>query len=520
MVNEFGKQNKIRYLYNSENGNSSGVVSQEPDYIKVVDHPFYNYLKYPQTPVMYGRVSVLVGKLDNDQDYYSKTVFEFETPNELMLNFTGEDKGSTAIVQKYHYIFEDRTAKIGNLNAVKVYDKNQNVTSQSVLLYSDTLLNDNTNNYHGIYSEGTILSDRANGRVKQNRTTVITYPNVLKKITNTKDGVSSYSENLSWDLITGFVNQRLDKSSLGLYIKTIHKPAYSVAGYSELGSRSDNINNKNMLLQNASTYTYRSDASGSSLGLINASAQTWKKDWVNYRYCDGTQYTDFNETESVSSPVWRKGPAYVWKGEYSRLHSSLLERDGTQTFSIGTDDFNFASENSNLLWQYVGETLRFDHYGMPLESKDVNGIHSTVKMGYNDKTVIATASNAEYHEIAFSSAEDLITGQALFRWGVKLGDNTTVKYLSKNQTTTTHTGDAVVSVPSATEKSFIFNTSGLSANKRYRASVWTNSLNGRIYYKIGTTEGLSDPPSPTKVVKGWYRIDLDIPCREASLIWK
>src|SRR5690606_23267259 len=105
---------------------------------------------------------------------------------------------------------------------------------------------------------------------KFNRTTVISYPWTLQKVINTKDGQVSEVTNLSWDILTGMVDQKLEKSNLGFYIKTVTKPAYTLAAYSEMGPKAINISNKNMLGQIAATYVYKSNASGANLGLIGA----------------------------------------------------------------------------------------------------------------------------------------------------------------------------------------------------------------------------------------------------------
>lgn len=510
ITDETGKESKQRYLYTTEDGFSSGVVSVEPEYIRTNNFYFYDYLRYPQTPVIYGRVSVLNGKLSSDDDYYSKQVFEFKTPHQDQLIFAPTDQGSTSHIFKKLFKFIDRTSEIGKLKSVKIYNKN-GMTAESQLTYTSQV-SSGGGNYNGVYSEGTLMSDfssvsgGSSFAYRINRTTVVTHPYTIKKITNSKDGFVSYTENLDWDLLTGKVLQKVDKSSLGVYIKTVIKPAYKETAYAELGSKAYNtsiVNNRNMLLADAATYQYRSDASGSNLRLIGAEIQTWKKNWDNYRHYNGTGYIDLNEQVSINNPVWRKGPAYVWKGDYSLIAAST---DGTYTFSP-SDEFNFSTTPSNL-WQYTGEILRFDHFGMPLESKDMNDIHSSVKLGYNDQIVIAAASNAEYNEMAFSSAEDIYGDKPFFGGEIAIG-NGTVKYLSKGQTTTTHTGDAIVSLPSS-GYSFKYKTTGLKAGKRYRASVWTNSVSGRIYYKINGSEELSDPPSPAKLVNGWYRIDLEL----------
>jgi len=519
MRDELGQENKIRYLYTNDDGSSSGVVAQEPDYIKdetliTYDYlEFYKYVNYPQTPVMYSKVTVLNGRLTTDSDYHTKHVFEFETPHKSQFSYQKQDMGSSGEISKLLYKIEDRTSRIGNLLSLTVYNKTDMVSSTQ-LEYIDVLSGSQGLPYQGVRSEGNMLIDFSSGSGwarRLHRTSYLKYPSALKKTINTNDGFISTSENLKWDNLTGSVVQRLDKSPLGLYVKTVTKPAYSLSKsdgsipYAEFGSKAYNPANKNMLSQNGASYVYRSDASGNELGLIGAQFQTWKKDWTNYRTYNGTAYADEG---AQTVPVWRKGAAYIWKGDYSRLTAN-----GTYTFGAADD---FVIGGTNPLWQYSGEINRFDHYGMPLESVDLRGIYSATKMGYDDRFILATASNASYNEIAFSSAEDKISGQPYFGGEVAQGAGVLVS-------TPVHSGNTALSVKSGTY-GFSFKTSEINSNELYRVSVWANSTYGRIYYKLDNgTEVVPLTQTFSKAVTipgagNWYRIDLRIDKPAASVL--
>lgn len=156
----------------------------------------------------------------------------------------------------------------------------------------------------------------------------------------------------------------------------------------------------------------------------------------------------------------------------------------------------------------VGETvpLTSDLVQFPFMSVDNT---NSVVTGYGDQLKIAEAANAKANEIAFSGAEDL---EGLhFSGGIALGDGT-VKYLDRVPiATSVHTGNAAVSVTSG--HSFTYEASNLAANRTYRASVWTNSSNGRIYYMIDGGPGDFTSAVPTVSVDGWYRVDLEIPAQ-------
>ena len=131
----------------------------------------------------------------------------------------------------------------------------------------------------------------------------------------------------------------------------------------------------------------------------------------------------------------------------------------------------------------------------------MNGIYSASKRGYLDQHTIASAGNAQYEEMAYSGAEDqLVSGY--FGGEVNVGAGTVV--------TSAHTGAKGLSVSSG--YGFIFKSTGLTSNKTYRASVWTNSTDGRLYYKLnGGSEVVSSAPTALTKAGNWYRIDLLIP---------
>lgn len=510
--NEFGAQKKIRYLYTS-GGISSGVVAQEPIFIGTPSE----IPGYPYTPVIYGQVTVLNGNLTTDGDYYSSEVYQFETPDASHYKLTqrevnGGELALTAgnTLTSFENKVEDRSAKIGSLKSVTAYGNSSIQSSQ--IIYTDQLLNGGANNYQGIYTSGVLMFDRISipqgplmppmKKHKTNRTTVIQYPYITYKVINTNDGFSTENTNLSWDLITGATDQTLQKSNLGLYVKNVNVPAYRV--YSELSSKAYDPNNRNMLSQSAASYSYKSNMNANEISLISGSVQNWRKDWSNYRYYDGSSaYTESpQEAINTTNPIWRKGPSYVWKGSFAKLISDKVN-DGTFTFSPLVD--LFPSSASDPLWQYTGEITRFDHYGMALESKNLNNIYSSTKLGYDNRIVVAQASNANYNEMAFSSAEDEIAGIGYFGGEVAKGSGTVVK---KSQGSDAHTGDCSLSLSSG--YGFVFEPSNLTSSRTYRISAWANSTNGRLYYKSGGSDVLSAAPSQQGKA-GWYLMTLEIP---------
>lgn len=512
---EFGIQNKIRYLYEKSDGTgSSGVIAKQNPYVSNTTYNLDKKPEYPDTPVLYGTVSVLTGKLSDDFDYVNKEVYKFETPQSGLVQHMSINvvpthlacEAGIGIVYEYmtwnQQIIRNYTAKIGKLISIQNVDKNNIEISSSILNYTH---NDQDPSYQGIYSQGTLLFERIlsqDGKhrySKASRTTGLRYPYVLKGVTSTKDGLISKVENKKWDFITGKVLEKVETSPLGLRVKTVEQPAYTK--YSAMGSKALNINNKNMLNQTAATYSYLVDTNDNTLGLIGASVQTWKSDWNNYRILNAGVYGEGPEGDGV----WRKDASYTWKGDYSRLRS-----DGTQTVLAG-DQYNFTSGATNAGWQYLGKTLRYDHYSMPLEGEDLKGFLSTTKLGYDQRVPILSAVNAGYNEVAFSSAEDLNTTTNYFGGEVSLkgggaGNATVVK---RSTGGVSHTGESALSLSSGS--GFVYKPTGLTTNKTYRVSVWMNSTQGRIYYKLnGGATQLSVAPTIVTQAGSWYLVNLNI----------
>jgi hypothetical protein len=532
------KEYKTRYLYTESNGFSTGAVAREPDYIKSRDFSFYDLPGYPFTPVMYSKVTVLAGKLSTDADYHTKQVYEFQTPNQSMISYSNlSDPNYTLVTSKrfgtnYYYYYEgyykavrneiaDYTSSIGKLKSVLTYDNvSTSPISSSYLFYSPTINNRNPttgaieNNHQGVYSEGTLVFDRLSESgiiykdlIKMARTTVLKYPSELTRVVSSKDGFTSETENKVWDLTTGLVVEKTEKSPLGSRTKTVTKLAHTVPAYAEMGSKAINITNKNMLGHEAGTYTYLLDASGNPAGLLGASVQTWKSEWLNYRIFDGTSFVDGNEPESQAKPVWRKHQNYVFKGTYADLRA-----DGSLSFDAAKE-FNFAAGATNTGWQKTSEVTRYDHYSAALEGKDLNNIFSSSKKDINASQVYANASNATYHEFAYSGAEDWNRSNtslaSVYLGGEVAKRNGTPIYKSATGSET-HTGQIAAQL-SAGGKAFTYKPTSLTNNRVYRVSAWTNSLAGAIYYSLNNGPEQTILPVITMKAGDWYQINAEIP---------
>ncbi len=536
------------YEYENDDGASSGVVAQEPEYDKaIIDRQFNTLPNYPFTPVMYSRVTVLTHQAGNAPSLAlapinAKEVYEFETPFKDMVTNTGvSDIGYTQVMAiTYNTGFwpfdnttyfnrytksvrneiSDYTSKIGKLRSYKLYDP-FTLVSSSDLIYSSSanpLVQRNAssnlieNNRQGVYSEGVLLFDQigefggagnnTHYQFHQNsRTTILKYPCELVKIVKTKDGFTSETENKVWDFISGQVVEKTEKSPLGLRSKTVTKPAFRVPEYSQMGSKAIDINNKNMLGHEAASYTYQVDAAGNNIGLLSASVQTWKSNWGNYRYLNGANYSEGTEG---SPDVWRKHQNYVYKGTYANLRA-----DGSLNFTP-SQEFSFASGAANTGWQKTGEVTRYDHYSAALEGKDLNNIFSSSKKDISAKQVYANSSNATYHEFAYSGAEDWDASGTGTYFGGEVAKGAGTKVTKTPTGTETHTGQNAVQIGAA-GKAFIYKPASLTNGRVYRVSAWTNSLAGAIYYSLNGGAEQTIFPVSTMKVGSWYQINVEIP---------
>ncbi|HMJ67786.1 MAG TPA: hypothetical protein VK508_02760 [Cyclobacteriaceae bacterium] len=494
VVQDQGTQAKTRYKY------FNGTVSREPDQLWSGAYSFYDLPNYPSTPVMYGRVEVLKGALTSDTDFHTREQYDFEVPfqsvtptsasNMIVVNTdvvsNNVSTANNGALNKYHFKIDDNMSRVGAIKAIRTFDAagNQRVTKE--LTYSSTLAG-----YQGVFTESTLMAERiiegSNAYDRMSRTTTRKNPYVLITTTTQKDGFSSSATNKAFDMITGKILETVETSPSGFSVKTISVPAYTK--YPGMASKIVSSGNKHMLTQDAATYVYSVDAIGNALSLISAQATTWKNDWDKYRVLNSGVYSD--QTDGPN--IWRRHESWAYNGTYN-------ERLSDGSLKLGaTSEFNFAS-GTHTNWLKAGQSYRYDHYGMPLESKDMNLMSSSIKMGHSDKLKIAEAINAAYTEMSYCGAEDLNTTTNYFGGEVALGSGSVVS-------SPAHTGSKALSLSSG--YGFTYKTDLLTPNRTYRASVWCNSSNGRIYYKVNGTETV--PTVSPLSLGSWYLIQCEIP---------
>ena len=501
-TNEIGAINTIKYNYDQPTSGpassavTSGVVSQEGDWIKDLgESPISTEYDYPNTPVIYSNVQVLRGPFRPGvaDDWEVKEEYAFFTPSTSMISTPVAVSPPSGLLERraYHKVVD--LGKIGQLKSVRKLNRRGETEFATTMEYSSDLPN-KLNLAQGKFTEGAMLHDYVdNAHYLINRTTKEYIPTVLKAITTTSGGLTTKLTNEGYDFYTGQVVTTSTATSTGEQWRTLQVPAYALTVpdanaatgsspvYPTMGAKGDDPGNRHLLVQPAAAYTYQvlsgpgapADVFTPDLRvLLSASVQTWNSSWNNYREWYSVSSSDYykNVAASPNKPVWRQHESWVW-------NSPALNQDGTYA---GFVPFDWASSTQASAWQKVVTSLRYDHYSSLLEARGINRQTSAQKNGYGDYLPLAQATNAQFNEIAYSGAEDLITGNgSLYRFGGEV--------MSKSPQTTLHAHTGAQSVAAAPgDIGFYVRLrpfeDGLRAvdvgNRKYRVSVWARTAAG------------------------------------------
>jgi hypothetical protein len=235
-------------------------------------------------------------------------------------------------------------------------------------------------------------------------------------------------------------------------------PAY--VKYPEMGSKVDNINNKNMLSQTAANYSYILDAATNTWKETGVGITTWSNIW-SYKDLGGN-----TTTPAENVPVWRKHKSYVWNGVKD---NNGIFTNYNNTAGSGDDGFDWTIGvgSQPAQWKQTSEVTLYDHYSAALEMKDINNNFATTKMGDNDTKVMATG-NARYNELYYAGAENIVYDYWL-EPEVRLESG-------KRSTVQAHTGSYGVETTSASQLGVFMRDSQHRAGK-YKLSVWVHKAN-------------------------------------------
>lgn len=494
-----GDGSEVSKHYNYDiDGVSSGVTSFRPGAEDVIEKtPYISELPSPN--VFYGNVEVQ--EKDKNGDLISKNIFEFETfsqKEEDEIKF-GEmleiQKGtiydySNTIAEKV--TVKDFKSRIGRLNSSKFLNSDNQIISKTIYNYQEPSEFQQSFFQESYYSAKEVnFYNLPNKFYYLNSATRLIYPNVLKSTTLIQEGYTSIVGNEKFDFLTGKVLNETFEDSQGNKIKTVVKPAYTIPQYHTMGSKVENITNKNMLFQQTMSKSYI-DVNG-SWKEINAKITTWNNNWA---YINEDESLDIPPSDGLglALKIWRKHKMYIWDGEIDEdgFYQGYVGGDDNFNWEVGdyvqdpiTGEMVLAVSQFNPKWKNIFTTTKYNHFSMPLEVKDLNNNYETTKM-CDDNTKVSVSSNARYGEAFYSSAE--YTNIGPFLNYLDQGIKGTV-YRSSDYA---HTGKYSLRMSSQTQRGFeTVLKQGQHNSGNYKISVWVkknNAHNARIHINGATKQ--------------------------------
>lgn len=485
---------KTDYFYNNTVTNkryndvgyiTSGITSYAPsEYSKVI--PYASEM--PGPAIIYSTVKVSTSGSNNN--FMGQTLYEFETLQDI-----SQSSGNLSPLGDYLKVTEDQNQSflgndikvkrftvankrrnLGRIKRMKQFNSAQQIISKQEQKYRENL---DDNGELGVIQQTykTVKKVKVDDDISYFITgsSRIDYPSVNEYSTYIGNGIIQTSSVDKFDFLTGQPLISTSISSDGTKFKSEVVPAYKIPQYNSssghsMGSKVDNITNRNMLTQEAASLSFMIDGSGNEK-LIGANITTWNNNWDYFDY-DGSDETPSSDPKRQ---IWRKHRNYTWKGS--------LNTDGSYNgYSGDYDGFNWnvgVNQSSGSQWQMVGETSYYDHYSMPVENKDINGNYASTKMDRNDEKVFSV-SNSSYNEQFYSGAED-DEKNGYYGGGVR-HYNPTFK--------TSHTGDRAESATTSSKTFRVVPRAKFQpgqTSKKFKVSVWV-SIGDESKARIKTPE--------------------------------
>ncbi|CAH0336554.1 hypothetical protein FVB9288_02260 [Flavobacterium sp. CECT 9288] len=297
-----------------------------------------------------------------------------------------------------------------------------------------------------------------------NSSTRIKYPSIVKSSTEQSKGYTYTTQFNDYDLVSGVSKEQVYTSSDGQSFKTRTIPAY--IKYPEMGSKVDNINNKNMLSQTAVNYSYILDKNdvNNPWKETGVGITTWSNIW-SYKDITGTTFSVLS-TAPEKDKIWRKHKTYVWNGikDTNGIFTNYDNINGSKD-----DNFNWTiGVGQPAQWKQTSEVTLYDHFSSPLEMKDINGNKASTKMGDNESKIMVTG-NAGYNEIFYTGAENLTPATNWLEPEVQMTN-------ALRNTAYFHTGKHSVQAGSDSQFGVVMKNGQHRAGK-YRVSVWVEKAN-------------------------------------------
>lgn len=464
---------KTVYKYTDSDNMESGVTSYAPSKMDRVI-PYISELPNPM--VIYEHVTT--ERLNAKANIVGKKSYQFNVPKTLQYTQDGvlvENAFEITMPQNIAYIdvslnnddvdmyfskyeVKDYSSSIGRLvEAVEYNSENQQIYKIENSYLSEShdfkqgVLQESFNSYKRLKDSPNKVKYLMTSSSKQK------IPNILSQTSITKNG-STYKEEMStFDFLTGQVTESQSLMSDGKLLKTKMYPAY--LKYPQMGSKVDNVHNKNMLTQEAMTIA---EIQNENAGWekIGANVTTWNPETYSVTTFVGEFPNEIEFTQYYD--VWRKHKTFTWDGD--------TNSDGYFTnYSDDDDGFDWSGPNVSQpnQWKQLSEITQYNNFSSPLEVKDVNANLAATKMGYNDTKTIAVC-NAGYQETYYSGAEDH-DGQGRFGGGVQKG--------TAMDTNDAHTGDHALSIGNGQNAYRVTVRHNNNAAKKYKMSLWAKNGN-------------------------------------------
>ncbi len=515
---DLGNAITTKYEYtNPSTGLSSGIISYYPYKENAgIQIPYGSQLPAPAPMYEYVTSKNIVGSNLNSNDYITKTVYQFKVlaekdPNAIKFGdffelqsttlFNHTNIGEDVNVNAKEVTIIDNLACIGQISSIANYNGEGQLLTKTVHEYATPaemtqgVIQESFQTYKVLRRHFSLRDDWL-----LNSSSKISYPSVLKSTTILNGGYTTKTNLVSFDTNTGQVLETETFDSNGTAIKTSTVPAYTI--YPEMGSKVDDSNYRNMLVQPAVNYTLM-DQNGTWKPL-SVGITTWNNEW-SYKNTNGSESAPTDPAQKI----WRKHQIYLWDGE--------TDADGAfQDYTLAThDNFNWSGGEQSEPWQKVSEILRYDHFSLPIEIIDINGNLATTKMGDRDTKVIAHG-NAGYSELYYSGAEYTEGGIYL--------DNE-IQGAAFQSSDKAHTGSFSVKLNPGDDFGVILR-GGEHRHGKYVMSVWAHKDNhANVRFKKGFG-GIPEPFNGERVIAGeWVlmnhyfeRTEAQIPNSSAHLI--
>lgn len=554
------------YTYKNSSGKTSGVTTYAPLAGRWMI-PFKTEIPGPEVFYKYVSVNQNLGEYSTTTSYefeipqysnYLPNSFEFAMGSQFRVEDVQDQYSEDELLQSYQdgqykknirarsAVITNKTNQIGRLNNSKVKNNNGETISEIINTYGDIEFGVNQETFYSLksYVEWDDIDHSGN---ETNfflvSTSVRDLPSVLLATEHIVDGISTKTYYEEFDPITGLANVIRTEQANGDLHQIVSIPAYTINDYSNMGSKVDDISNKNMLTQNAAAISYKYTGTDTDdpdhWSPLEVSLQTWKGTWDNYVEWnpDGSvSYSgeDKDDTDNFYN-IWRKHRSFVWDGSIDE--DGYLE--GFESFhspDLLVGNFPAWDADADLTdidpWQMNSEIVRYNHHSSPVEVMDISGDYASSKKDPDGMHVAVSAANASYASFGATSFEFaklinsssgiyLHEGDAIMQ---TMGTPTRKSYDSEasdqsNMITniTAHTGNNYAVIASGAArcryKGEYTTNSDLNTGCMYRASVWVHkNKENWLQLRAVTTTNTTSSKSRIGQFGNWvlYYLDFQI----------